>query len=81
MLENFNRVGDMQRISTRASANNFFVPRVAKEAAKTFYFNAIKNWNSLPDYIKSIEHENAFKEKLKLHIRKAARDREHSLFV
>ena len=81
MLENFNRVGDMQRIITRASANNFFVPRVTNEASKTFYFNAIKNWNSLPDYIKVIEHENAFKEKLKLHLRKKARDREHSLFV
>ena len=81
MLENFNRVGARQRIITRASANNFFVPRVEKEASKTFYFNAIRNWNSLPDFIKVIEHENAFKEKLKLHISKAARDREHSLFV
>ena len=82
MQDNFTRIIDLpQRIYTRASYNNFFVPRVQGEASKSFYFNAIKNWNALPDRIKTIENENTFKENVKLYIRKEARDKEGSLFV
>ena len=81
MSQNFYRIRDMQRISTRASAYNYFVPRVEGEASKTFFYNAIKYWNSLPDNIKLMENENSFKEKVKLHIRREAREKEQSLFV
>ena len=82
MQDNFTRIIDLpQRIYTRASYNNFFVPRVQGEASKSFYFNAIKNWNALPDRIKTIENENTFKENVKLYIRKEARDKERSLYV
>ena len=82
MRTNFDRIRDMQqRTNTRASINNFFLPRVEKEASKSFYFNAIKSWNALPENIKLLENEKTFKEHVKSHIRKEAIDKENSVFT
>ena len=82
MLENFTRISDTAlRICTRASLNNFFLPRVCNEAMKTFFYSGIKNWNSLPANIKSIENENTFKEKVKQFLQREAREKERNPFV
>ena len=82
MLENFTRISDTAlRICTRASLNNFFLPRVCSEAIKTFFYSGIKNWNSLPTNIKSIENENTFKEMVKQFFQREAREKERNPFV
>ncbi len=38
---------------TRNSQWNFVVPDVKRNESNTFYYNAIKDWNSLPNYLKT----------------------------
>ena len=39
-------------LCTRASRNNLFLPRIKNQAVNSFYFSAIKEWNSLPSKLK-----------------------------
>ena len=82
MMENFNKISDTAlRNCTRASANNFFLPRVKGQGIHTFYYSAIKNWNSLPANIKKIQNENTFKDKAKRNISFEARNIEECPFL
>ena len=82
MLEDFNRISDTAlRTCTRASLNNFFLPRACDEAMKSFFYSGIKNWNSLPANIKSIDSESTFKEKVKLFLKKEAEEKERNPFI
>ena len=54
--------------STRSSKFNFFLPRVEKMESETFYFNGIRDWNSLPDEIKCINNKISFKSAVKKHL-------------
>ena len=66
MRSNFNRLNEnTNRMTTRGSALNFFLPRVCGQGSSTFFFTAIKEWNALSTNLKCIENENSFKEKLK----------------
>ncbi len=42
--------------STRRSEWNFTVPKIKEAEGNTFYFNAIKDWNSLPEHLKACEN-------------------------
>ncbi len=53
------------RLSTRHRAYNFDIPRVTGEEKSTFYYNTIKDWNSLPDRLKACSNLLSFKAKLK----------------
>ena len=69
MWEDFNRISDTDlRHCTRASINNFFLPRVQGNCTNTFFYSGIKAWNSLPAEIKQIQNENTFKDKVKRNI-------------
>ena len=50
-----------------SSSHGFFVSRVVADAPTSFSFTAIKEWNSLPHYLKEIASEPVFKRKLKEH--------------
>ena len=65
---NFTSISDVHDHGTRGSRYNF---RISKEMAlspKTFAFTAIKQWNLLPNDIKSINVFRVFKRKLKEHL-------------
>ena len=62
---NFHRISDRHSTWTRSSDYNFIVPKVQGIAASTFYFTAIKEWNSLPTNIKSIKSIPQFKVAIK----------------
>ena len=81
MLSHFNRLNvNSNRMTTRASATDFFVPRVSGQGANTFFFTAIKEWNSLSTELKNINCENRFKEKLKQELMEVAKKREDDEF-
>ena len=81
MLSHFNRLNvNNNRMTTRSSATDFFVPRVSGQGATTFFFTAIKEWNSLSTELKNINCENRFKEKLKQELREVAKKREDDEF-
>ena len=66
---------------TRFSFFNFCVPKINSITAKTFYYNAIKQWNNLPDHIRSSQTKIVFKSKIKKHLIKRSLDRENGLYV
>merc|ERR1712121_241278 len=77
MLSNFKRLNaNSNRIPTRASATDFFVPRVHGLGANTFFYTAIKEWNSLSNDLKIINEDDCFKNKLKQELFDLAKKRE-----
>ena len=73
MLSHFSRLNeDSNRMTTRASATDFFLPRVCGQGTSTFFFSAIKEWNALPTELKNEICELTFKGKLKLELAKEA---------
>ena len=48
MGQNFSKARDLRHHSARGKHYNFVVPNVNGTTSTTFYFNAIKDWNSLP---------------------------------
>ncbi len=53
---------------TRSSQWNFNVPTVREIESNTFYFNAIKDWNSLPNNLKNCENIHTYKERVKRYL-------------
>ena len=69
LKEFFSKISDTQlSLCTRASYNNLFLPRVKNQAINSFYFSAIKEWNSLPSKIKDNTSELTFKSLIREHI-------------
>ena len=58
------------RIDTRGKAYNFHVPKISPN---TFAFSTIKDWNSLPNDIKSSSYFKSFKEKVVKHLAKVTK--------
>ena len=65
LSEHFRKVSDFHMYNTRGSSENFVVPHVPGHASTTFFFNGIKDWNSLPYDIKRVETFNRFKTSVK----------------
>ena len=62
----FQKLNEIEgRIATRAKAYNFHVPKISPN---TFAYTTIKDWNNLPNDIKSINNFKYFKEKVVKHL-------------
>ena len=81
MKDNFNLTRDIQRVYTRASRDNFFLPRVINQGVHTFYFTAVKEWNLLPTRIKELTNIDRFKISLKAHILSQLVNKERSPYI
>ena len=68
MKENFFRLSNLHSYNTRGSNFNFHVPRIKTHSSGSFFYNAIANWNRLPDDIKSISLKSVFKRSVKTHL-------------
>ena len=62
---NFERAQSIHNHNTRNSPVNFTVPRTNHLGQTTFYYNAIKDWNDLPQDIRLLPGKNNFKCKTK----------------
>ncbi len=60
LQENFKTRNRLQQ-HTRISQWNFNVPNVKENESNTFYFNAIKDWSSLPNNLKNCENIHTYK--------------------
>ncbi len=47
---------------------NFNVPNVKGNESNTFYFNAIKDWKSFPNYRKNCENIHTYKKGVKKYL-------------
>jgi hypothetical protein len=65
LTEYFTKFSQFHRYHTRGSQHNFIIPLVKGIAASTFFFNGIREWNSLPDNIKGSLNNSIFKRALK----------------
>ena len=70
---NFQRLNENETRIIRATANNFFKPRICNN---TFAYSAISDWNDLPSNIKDIKGEKNFKDSLKKCILEEAENKE-----
>ncbi len=57
---------------TRSSQFNFNVPNVKGNESNTFYFNAIKDWNSLLNNLKNCENIHTYKKGVKRYLLQTA---------
>ena len=51
MRDNFIQVSEMHSYSTMHSLHNFKIPSVNNVSESTFYYNAVQDWNQLPESI------------------------------
>ena len=65
MKENFVNVKDFHKYQTRFSEHNFTIPDYQGPKSHTFYYSAIKDWNSVPEKLKTIQDNKKFKFELK----------------
>ena len=65
LLPNFKLVSAAHTYNTRSSSHNFHLSRDLSSFSNGFAFTAIKQWNELPDDIKSITEFRVFKRRLK----------------
>ena len=68
LRDHFIKTSQIHQYGTRGSLFNFGVPKIKSSAATTFYFSAIRDWNSLPDRIKGIETLQTFKRAIRGHL-------------
>ncbi len=80
-MTNFNKSRNRRGMNTRHRAYNFNLPRVTGEEEGTFYYNAIKDWNGLPDRLKTCSNLLSFKSKLKQCMLEAAINRPENQYV
>ena len=65
LMPNFKSISEAHSHNTRGSAHNFVLNRELSLSQTGFAFQAIKQWNDLPNDIKSIKVFRVFKRKLK----------------
>ena len=68
LMPNFNLISSAHSYNTRGSNNNFCLTRDLSLFSNGFAYTAIKQWNSLPEDIKSIDQFKVFKRKLKQYL-------------
>ncbi len=56
LQENFEKDRNRQQQHTRSRLWNFIVPNVKENESNSFFFHAIKDWNSLPNELKTYEN-------------------------
>ena len=65
MYQNFTKLRHCHNYTTRNSEYNFWIPPIKGQQKDTFFYNAIKDWNALPNDIKSNKNFNNFKSNVK----------------
>ena len=68
MKNDFIKLSNLHRYNTRGSSFNFQIPKIKSADSKAFFYNAIRNWNDLPESIKSCSFKHAFKKQCKSHL-------------
>ena len=81
LYHNFVSVNEHHNYNTRSRAYNMTQPVAIGKNAGSFYINAVKDWNGLPNNIKGIENKGAFKNAVKIHLLNEAKARFASEYV
>ena len=68
LRSNFTRVLNSHNHNTRNSVQNFIIPKKSTVISVSFYCNAIMDWSSLPNAIKSISNKSTLKKSVRTHL-------------
>ena len=78
--QNFIKVSDSHVYNTRGSTYDFTVPAIKSCESESFYYNAILDWNNLPNNLKLISNRESFKRSIKRHLLTAGQSQETDIF-
>ena len=67
LISHFRKFSNIHRYSTRGSSTNFNLPKLKGQACNSFFFTGIKEWNLLPNHVKTSETHVQFKKAVKSH--------------
>ena len=67
LISHFRKFSNIHRYSTRGSSTNFILPKVKGQACNSFFFTGIKEWNLLPNHVKTSKTHVQFKKAVKSH--------------
>ena len=81
LRQNFTTISHHYCNTRSANCHNFILPSIRQCQDKTFYYNAIKDWNDLPLNIKQIKSKTSFKLAVKKHLMEDLKRCEESSFV
>ena len=81
MRDNFIQVSEVHSYSTRHSLHNFKVPSVNNISKSTFYYNAVQDWNQLPENIKNKKTLYGFRKEIKSFLNSLQIQKENSEWV
>ena len=81
MRDNFIQVSEVHSYSTRHSLHNFNVPSVNNISKSTFYYNAVQDWNQLPEISKNKKTLYGFKKEIKSFLNSLQIQKENSEWV
>ncbi len=69
MHNNFTKCSNIHSHGTRSNdKDDYHVHPVDTFTSKSFYHNAIKDWNNLPKNIRCTKSKNTFKKRVKKHL-------------
>lgn len=77
----FRCCADARFYNTRSSNFNFIVPQCNSVMKQTFYYNGIKDWNDLPEYIKSINNFVQYKKSVKKYLLESYKSLSEDIYV
>ena len=77
LKEHFVSVSTKHRYGTRNSSTNLYVPQVNSVTKCSFFYNAILDWNVLPECIKMSSSLTMFKSKVKMILVNSSTQREN----
>ena len=81
LRSNFTYVSDHYCNTRSADRLDFKIPSIKLCQDQTFYYNAIRDWNNLPLFIKQMKNKTSFKHSLKNHLMDDLKCCEKSSFV
>jgi hypothetical protein len=78
---NFSLVSKTHSYSCRHSVDSFHVPLVDSFTSTSFYYQAICDWNSLPNNIKLLKNRHSFKKAVKSELIESMKSAEQADFI
>ena len=81
LQENFLKVCDNHGYNTRSSLYNFSQPSIKGAESTSFYYNAICDWNGLPDSVKGCKKIGEYKKLVKTFLTECNLSKESSSFA
>ena len=79
LKNNFVKINEHHQYNTRSRQYNYVTPKIKGIESTSFFHNAIQDWNSLPEWIKSSKDIQNFKKEVKRHLTHTSEEQERRI--